>query len=127
MPIVEVRCRPEGDEELSAVRIRAAVSHRQDPRLVVPELRRKLVSETVSGAADALAQRVAALDHEAVDDTVKNHAVIVGLISDLLVVAGIGPGLGPLRKTHKIFNGLWRLLIEQPGRECPFGGVELRI
>ena len=75
--VVEVRRRAERDEELAAVGVGPAVGHRQDAGLVVPEPRVELVGELVAGAADALSQRIAALDHEAVDHAVEDDAVVV--------------------------------------------------
>src|SRR4030095_1341059 len=48
------RSRAQRDEELAAVGVRAAVGHRQDAGLVVPQLRMKLVAERVSRSADPL-------------------------------------------------------------------------
>ena len=69
------RCgvRPERDEELAAVRVRPRVGHREDAGLVVAQLRVELVGELVAGAAGALPERIAALDHEAVDHAVEDR------------------------------------------------------
>ena len=55
----------ERNEELPAVGVGAAIGHRHDAGLVVAQLRVKLVGEVISGSADSLAERIAALDHEA--------------------------------------------------------------
>jgi hypothetical protein len=57
--------RRDRDEELRAVGARAGVGHREQVRLVEPQVRVDLVGELVAGAAGAGAERVAALDHEA--------------------------------------------------------------
>src|SRR4030095_10897378 len=54
MAVVKMRRRRQRDEELAAVGVRAAVGHRQDAGLVVPQLRMKLVAERVSRSADPL-------------------------------------------------------------------------
>ena len=51
----------------------------------------KLVGEVVSGSADALTERVAALDHEAVDHAVEDGAVVIRLLCAFLVRPRIGP------------------------------------
>ena len=64
------------DEELAAVGVRTGVGHRHRADLVAAGLG-QLVVEPVAGAAGAGAGRVAALAHEAVDDAVEDHAVVV--------------------------------------------------
>ena len=76
MPVVQVRCGAKRDEELRAAGIGAGVGHRQDARDVVFQVRVEFVGNLVAGAATTGAGRVAALDHEPVDDPVKNNAVI---------------------------------------------------
>src|SRR5262245_21952233 len=97
MTIVEVRRRSERDEELAAIGIRPTVRHRQDARFVVPQLRMKLVCEVIAGAADTLAERIAALNHEPVDNAMKNGAVVVGL-AHFLIGARVTPLSGALRQ-----------------------------
>src|SRR5204862_5048707 len=94
---VEPRRRGQRDEELSAVGVRAAVRHREDAGFGVPQLRRELVGERVARAARALAERVAALDHEAGDHAMKDRAVEVRLL-DLAARARIGPLLRSVRE-----------------------------
>ena len=75
----------------------------------------ELVGEFVARPADALAERIAALDHEAVDDAVEDDAVVVGL-RDLLVRARVGPLLGALGESDEIRDRVRRLLIEEANR-----------
>ena len=52
------------------------VGHREQVRAVEGQLGVELVGELVARAAVALAERVAALDHEAGDDPVEDRAVV---------------------------------------------------
>ena len=88
---VEVRRRVERDEKLRAVRVRPRVSHAEDARAVVGQLVVELVVELVAGTTAAGAGRVATLDHEAVDDAVKENVVVERLIGDSLSRLGIRP------------------------------------
>src|SRR5262245_43122082 len=93
---VEPRRLGRGDEEeLRAVGVRAGVGHRERAAgdLVVVDL----VLELVAGTAGAGALRAAALDHEVLDDTVEDEAVVKALAGELLEVR----------------NGLRRVLVEQ--------------
>src|SRR5262245_66179609 len=110
MAIVEVRRRSERDEELPAIGVRATVRHREDACLVVPQLRVKLVGEVIAGAADTLTERIAALNHELVDDAMKNGAVVVGF-AHFLVAARIAPFPGAFSQSDKILDRSWRLLV----------------
>src|SRR5688500_15533299 len=111
MAVVEMRRRSKRDEELSAVGVRPAVGHRQDPRLVVPRLRVELVREGIAGTADPLAQRIAALNHESVDHAVEDDAVVIRL-TYLSIAARIGPLLRALGEPDEVFDSLGRFLIE---------------
>src|SRR5437868_472835 len=68
--VVEVRCRPERNEELTAIGVGTAIGHRQNAGLAVTQRWMKLVSEIVPGSTRTSAERIAALDHESVDDAV---------------------------------------------------------
>ena len=72
---VEVRRGRHGDEELGAVRRRAGVRHGEQERPVERQVGVELVAELVARAAGPVTDRVAALDHEAVDDAVKDESV----------------------------------------------------
>src|SRR3954447_10351910 len=63
--VVEVRCRPERNEELAAIGVGTAIRHRQNAGLAVTQRRMKLVCEIVPGPTRTSAERIAALDHEA--------------------------------------------------------------
>src|SRR3954447_4540972 len=73
---VQVRRGADGDEELRAVGAWARVRHGEQVRPVEGQLGVELVAELVAGATEALPERVAALDHEAVDDAVEYRPVV---------------------------------------------------
>jgi len=64
------------DEELAAVGVRTGVRHGDRADLVLTRLG-QFVVEAVAGTATTGAGRIAALAHEAVDDPVEDHAVVV--------------------------------------------------
>ena len=70
------------------------------------------VIELVSGAACAGAQRVTALNHEAVDHAVEDRAVIQRT-GGLLAGRRIGPFALALRKGGEVLDGVGRLLGEK--------------
>src|SRR5262249_1471595 len=77
---VEVRRWAIGDEELRAIGICAGVGHGKDAfGLVLEGERAWLVGPFIARAARAGAGGVAALGHEATDDTVKRRSVIESL------------------------------------------------
>src|SRR5687767_11006 len=86
----------------------------------------ELVREVIPGAADALAQRVAALNHESVDHPMKDDAVVVGL-GDALVGAWIGPLLGAFGEADEVLDGLRRLRVVEPNGEISLGSRELGV
>ena len=90
------------------------------------ERRVELVAEFVARAAVALAERIAALDHEAVDHAVEDDPVIErrGL---LLPRLRIGPFLRAFGQADEIGDGIRRLGLKELYRETAFGGVELRV
>jgi hypothetical protein len=92
---VEVRLSVQGDEELRAVSVGAAVGHREHAGAVVGEVVVELVFELVAGAAAAGTGRVAALDHEVLDDPVELDVVVQRVAANLAAL-GVGPrrGLG---------------------------------
>jgi hypothetical protein len=98
-----------------SIRVRATVRHRENASLVVPQLRVKLVCEVIAGPADSLAERIAALNHEAVDDSderwcrCSRASALSGSSADRSI-------LGALRQPDKILDGSRRLLVEQAAR-----------
>src|SRR3954470_9284373 len=77
------------DEELRAVGVRAGVGHRQRAAddLVLVEL----VLELIPRAAGPRAGRVAALDHEVLDDAMEDDAVVEAVAGELAeVLDGLG-------------------------------------
>ena len=82
--------RGHGDEELRSVGPRPGVRHGEHIRVVEVQLGVDLVLELVAGASGSATQRVASLDHEAVDHAVEDRAVIERL-SGLLSRSGVGP------------------------------------
>ena len=71
-----------------------------------------LVVELVARTADALAERVAALEHELLDDAVEDHAVVE---RGRLRLAGLGmrPRLGAVGEADEVGDGLRRVVAEQ--------------
>src|SRR3954471_20154611 len=112
MTIVEVRGGTERNEELAAVGVGAAVSHRQDAGLAVALRRMKFVLEGEARAAGALAQRIASLDHEAVDHPVEDGAVVVRL-ADALAGPRVRPFLRAFGEPDKILDRLRRFLVTE--------------
>src|SRR2546427_7114129 len=99
--VVEPRRRHQRDEELPAVGVGPAVGHRQNARLVVAQLRVELVGEVVARASGALAERIAALDHEIGYHAVEDRAVVVRLFR-LSPGPRVGPLLGAFGETGEI-------------------------
>lgn len=122
---VQVRGWAEGDEELRAVSARASVRHGQQVRLVELQLWVKLVFELVSRAADADAERVAALDHEAADNAVEDHIVVERTFafgSGLRV----GPFAGAICEAGEVRHRLGGVIAEQVDLDIALVGVEGR-
>ena len=77
---VQPRRRREGDEELTAIGVRSAVRHAENPSARVLEVSVDLVFKflAVDGASSSTsAGRVTGLDHEVRDDAVEDHIVVV--------------------------------------------------
>src|SRR6266436_876227 len=84
---IESRLQRLGNKELAAVRVRSGVGHRQASRRIELERRHDfvLVRKTrASGMSRAVAERIAALNHELGYDTVKYEAVKKILVRDLI-------------------------------------------
>ena len=98
------------DEELATVRVRPRIGHADRVRLVVFQ-RAELVLELAAPdgfAAGAVAERVAALNHELADDTVEDGVV---------VVAGFGVG-------DKVLDGFRGGFGEEAEVDVAVGGVQ---
>src|SRR5439155_23513899 len=72
---VQPRGRSEGEEELTAVGAGAGVGHREPAGLVVLDNALELGVELVPWSPAAVAERIAALGHEAGDHAAKREAV----------------------------------------------------
>ena len=97
------------------------------PALVVAQRRMELVAELVAGPAGALAEAVAALNHEAVDDAVEDDAVVVRV---LLLLAGRRDrfhSLVPSARPTKLATVFGASLSNSRIGERALGGVELRV
>ena len=110
--VVQVRGRRHGDEELGAVGAWAGIGHGQQEWAVKLQLRVELVLELVARATAAGAGRVAALDHEVIDDAVEDCAVIerAGLLA-LCVLGGVV--LLALGQADEVFNGYRCVVTEE--------------
>lgn len=92
---IEMRRRPQRNEELRSIRIGTRIRHGERSFALVLEGGHEFVFEfrpVDATAAAAGARRVAALDHEAFDDAVEDYVV---------VFAGVGEG-------GEVFAGLYR-------------------
>src|SRR6185436_652953 len=114
------------DEELAAVGVGAGVGHRQDARLVVARFRMELVGEVEAGAAGALPERVAPLDHETVDDPMKDDAVVERGFPALAALR-VAPFLAALDQSDEVGDGIGRLLVEEADLEVSLRGLEFRV
>ena len=102
-----------GDEKLAPVCVRAGVRHRQPPGHIEIQIRIELILKRESGIARSRSRRVAALDHELRNHTMKRCAVIQRLVVHLLLRLRIDPVFCPLCQRDKIGHRLRRLLLEK--------------
>src|SRR5215831_2060689 len=86
----------------------------------------KFVGELVTGSTGALSERIAALDHEAVDHAMEDRAVVVRR-GALLSGARIGPFLRAVGETGEIRDGLRGEILEQLDAEVAFARREMRV
>ncbi len=127
---LQPRRRHRADEELRAVRATAgllAAAFAIASRYGLPNVRSGWISvvELVAGAADALTERVAALDHEVADDAVEDRAVVErsrGLLAGLRV----GPLDLALGEPGEVRNRLRCVVSEQVDPDVPQAGLEGR-
>src|SRR5262249_34987454 len=112
--------------ELSAVRVRSGVCHRQNARLRVLRLRMKFIGELVAGPAGALPEWIATLNHEPVDHAMEDRAVVVRR-GALLARARIGPLRGAFGESSEVRDRLRREIVEQLDAEVAFTRREMRV
>src|SRR3954471_22444851 len=124
--IVEVRGGTERNEELPAVGVRAAVGHRQDARLAVALRRMKFILEREARPTGPLAQRIASLNHEALDHPVKEGTVVVRL-ADALAGPRVRPFLRAFGEPDKILDRLRRFLVTEANGKIPFARREIGV
>ena len=84
----------------------------------------ELVGEIVARSAGALAERIASLNHEPVDHSVEDDAVVEGSLLPL-ARGRIAPFLGPLGQPGEIGHRVGGLLVEQADLEVAFRRLEL--
>ena len=128
---VELRDGFFGDEELAAIGAAAGgtgagVGHGEEARLVEGEVGVDLVLEEVAGIAGAIADAVAALDHELWDDAMEGSAVVEGLVVHLLQSLGVGPVLGALGEANEVGDRDRCFFLVELAREAAHGGVDDR-
>src|SRR5688572_1606959 len=70
------------DEKLTTVRIGTCICHRQGSDAVFPWIIFYLVGKFIPGAATAGACRISALNHEPIDDAVKNRTVVESVLRE---------------------------------------------
>ena len=80
--------------------------------------RMELVFELITRAAEPLAQRIAALDHEAFDDAMEHQAVVERFLVRLPRFR-MFPFLGPIREICEVGDGLGRLVVENSTVKSP--------
>src|SRR5215211_2719869 len=112
-----------GDEELGAVGVGPGVGHGQVPGPVEAVGAVDLVLELVAGAAAAVPERVATLDHEVGDDPVEHGPLVQ---RPLLLGAGgrVAPGLGSGGQADEVLDRLGGGVGEQADPDGPLGGLK---
>ena len=121
---VEIRLGELRDEELGAVGVGAGVRHGEAAGNVEVEVGGGFVVEEVAGVAGAVSGVVAALDHEAGDDTMEGSAVIEVLVVHLLLRDRVGPILGALGEADEVGDGEGGLVGEELAGHAAHGGVK---
>lgn len=112
-----------GDEELGAVGAGACVGHGQQVGLVEGQFGVDFVLELVAGAADALAEGVAALDHEVADDAVEDDVLVEGAFLDF-AGAGVAPFLGAVGEADEVLDGEGCVVAEEVYDDVTVVGVD---
>src|SRR5207248_1652041 len=92
-----------GDEKLRAIGIRSGVGVGQPSADVELEVGRNFVIHIEAGAAGAVSERVATLNHEAGDNAMENGAIVERLVRHF---AGLWilPGLRAIGQANKVGN-----------------------
>ncbi len=86
----------------------------------------ELVGEVVTRSAGPLSERISALDHETIDDAVKDDAVIKGRLP-ALAGCRVAPFLGALRQASEIGHRVGRLLVKEADLEIALGRCKCRV
>ena len=81
-------------------------------------------SNCVARAAGAAAQRVAALDHEVLDDAVEDGAVVERRARLVLAGLRVGPGLLAGGQSDEVLDGLRRVVAEEVDLDVAVVGVD---
>ena len=100
---VEVWRGREGDEELTRVRMWAAIGHRHDARRVVLEAPGELICEGVTSVSTTVPTWAPSLQHEALNDPVKEQTVVKTGLAEV----------------DEVLDGPRRLVDEELNREAP--------
>ena len=129
---VEPRRRVGRHEELRAVgafdgagdgvATQACVRHGEQVGAVKLKFGVDLVVERVAGATRSLTERVAALNHEAGDDAVKDDTVIEGSITGL-AGGGVGPLAGSVGEANEVTYGLGSVVTKKVDDDITVVGV----
>src|SRR5262249_55506073 len=130
---VEVHRGPVHDEELRAVRVRPAVRHAERARVIVRSVLPDLVGDDVAGLTRAEAwhiargagrfeARVAALDHEALNDAVEERSIVRRrlVVPPLRVL----PRTVAAREADEVRDRDRRLVVEELAVEAPHIGLD---
>src|SRR5258706_1503302 len=91
------------DKELATISVWSRVSHGHRATGVITS--KRLVVKLVTGAAIALTEGVAGLDHKIFNDAMKNNAVVKRFIDHFFTSGWIGPFFTTGSETDKIGDG----------------------
>src|SRR5690554_3813447 len=83
MTVIKMRRRAKRNEELTSIRARAGVGHRQKAATRVTQFFVELICEIIARTAASGARRISTLNHESRNDAMKNHAIIIRLVARL--------------------------------------------
>src|SRR5690606_38921983 len=99
---------------------------RQQALLRVAQRRMELVAELVAGTAVAFTERIAALNHEAVDHAMEDQPVVEGP-GLLRAGARVRPCLAAFGKTREIGDGVRGFRVEELHGEAAERRIEMRV